>query len=144
MIFQNSKWLAVIEFFLILLWVYAALSKLLTFEEFKGQMHNQTFPLWVANTLIYALPEVELIAAASLVFDKTRLAGLIISFILMALFTGYISLVLLGYWERFPCSCGGILKHMGWKTHLIFNISVLALISIAIKLFTKERRTGDN
>ncbi|MBD1385884.1 hypothetical protein IDJ75_11385 [Mucilaginibacter rigui] len=141
---KNFKWQAVIETFLILMWVYAAMSKLFTFEEFKGQMHNQTLPAGVAQLLIYTLPEAELITAALLVFDKSKLAGLFISFILMLFFSGYIALVLLGYWERMPCSCGGILKVMGWKTHLAFNISILALISIAIKLIIEERRLGDN
>jgi hypothetical protein len=129
----------VIEFLLILLWIYAALSKLLSFDEFKGQMYNQTFPRGMSVLLIRFLPPVELTAAVLLILSRTRMAGLVLSLVLMGSFTGYISLVLLNFWARVPCSCGGILQHMGWGTHLWFNLFFIALIIIAIQFEIKER-----
>ena len=78
-----------IEFLLILLWVYAALSKLFSFDEFRGQMYNQTFPHWMASSLIYLLPPVELATALLLVPKITRMIGLISSLVLLASFTAH-------------------------------------------------------
>jgi putative oxidoreductase len=134
----------VIEFLLILLWIYAALSKLLSFDEFKGQMYNQTFSRGISGLLIYFLPPLELTAAVLLILNRTRMAGLVLSLVLMASFTVYISLVLLNFWSRVPCSCGGIFQKMGWKPHLWINLFFLALITIAINSKIKERSLCDN
>lgn len=112
------------------------------FGRFQGQMHNQTLPYWLATTLIWSLPEIELITALLLVFSFTRLVGLYASLLLMAVFTGYIALVLLQVFSRVPCSCGGVLKMMGWKVHFFFNIFFLLLSYTGIVLLNRERRAG--
>jgi putative oxidoreductase len=132
----------IIAFLLILLFVYTAASKLMDFEKFKGQMHNQTLPHWLATTLIWTLPEIELIVAFLLIFSVSRLAGLYASLLLMAVFTGYIGLVLLHVFSRVPCSCGGVLKIMGWKVHFFFNLFFVAVIYTGIVFLNRERRVG--
>lgn len=112
---------------LIILFIYAGLSKWLTFAEFRGQLHNQPFPGWLADTLSYTLIPLELLAAVLLCFPGTQRAGLRLSFALMLSFTGYIALIMLHAWDRIPCSCGGIFQHMSWSTHLIVNTAFLAL-----------------
>jgi len=126
---------------LVLLFLYTAISKLLTFEEFKNQMHNQTVPVWMATGLIWTLPAFELITSVLLLFPKWRIAGFWISFLLLTLFTGYILLVLANYFGRVPCSCGGVLKQLGWKTHFGFNVFFLLLSFIGIYLTNRERRS---
>lgn len=125
---------------LVLLFVYAALSKLFTFSDFDQQLHNQSFPGWLADFLLYLLIPVEIISALLLCFRRTMLSGLLISAALLLAFTTYIALVMLHFWERVPCSCGGILSQMGWTAHLIFNSIFLILNLIALYLYTAERK----
>ena len=100
------------------------------FEDFRSQLYNQTFPHLMAGVLLYALPVTEIAAVICLLFRRTSLAGLRLSLCLLLLFTGYIALVLLHFWDRVPCSCGGILGHMSWTTHLVFNC-IFILITLA-------------
>ncbi len=131
---------------LILLYVYAAFSKLADPELFRGQLYNQAFPHGMADILFYALPATELLTVALLIFTATERYGLWLSLCLLLAFTGYIALVLLHWWPRVPCSCGGILSHMGWKTHLLFNGMFLGINIAALrqkgepKTFEQSRR----
>ena len=60
--------------------------------------------------------------------------------ILMMLFTGYAGLVLAHYFGQVPCSCGGVLKNMGWTTHFVFNLFFLLLTAMGIYITYRERR----
>jgi putative oxidoreductase len=126
--------IAITTYLLILLWVYAAVSKLADLSRFRGQMLRQPLPLWLQDTLVYVLPFLELCAALLLARAASQRAGLTISAILLLLFTGYIGLALLGVFDRVPCSCGGILEHMSWGAHFMFNLFYLALTTISIYL----------
>ncbi|MCY1515165.1 hypothetical protein D9M68_497410 [compost metagenome] len=121
---------------LILLWVYTAASKLADLHEFKRQMGNQVFSKAIARFLIVFIPVSEITAALLLLFTKTRYAGFMLSVFLLFLFTSYIGLVLAGYYARVPCSCGGVLKALGWQAHFVFNLCFLALASLALCLET--------
>ena len=127
---------------LILLFVYAAASKLINFGDFKGQLYNQAFPHWLADVLAYVLPSTELLAAVLMIYPRSEMTGLVLSLDLLLLFSGYIALVLLHFWDRVPCSCGGILSHMGWGTHLVFNLFFAALNIIAIRVHLRNRRNS--
>ena len=130
----------VIVFLLILLWTYAALSKLSDFALFKIQMHNQPLPEFVKWLLVYLLPPFELAAAILLIFDRTQFSGIVISAILMFFFTGYVGLALANFFSDVPCSCVGILEHMTWRSHFIFNCAFFLLTLIALYITCKERR----
>lgn len=117
---------------LILLYTYAATSKLFDLSQFRQQLHNQTFPGWLDEPLLYGLPVMEILTALLLFFRRTILTGLYLSLGLLMAFTAYISLVMLHYWDRVPCSCGGILSHMSWTSHLAFNWAFLILNVTAI------------
>jgi len=125
---------------LILLFVYTAVSKLADFDQFNMQMYNQTLPHDVATVLIRTLPGIEILTALLLLFERSRLLGFYISGFLMLLFTGYVALVLLNYFGRVPCSCGGVIKALGWKMHLVFNSFFLLLTVLAIIIIHRERR----
>ncbi|MDT3404251.1 MauE/DoxX family redox-associated membrane protein [Mucilaginibacter terrae] len=125
---------------LVALFVYTALSKWFAFQEFKVQMRVQAVPGWAADFLTWTLPTTELIVALLLITYKWRLIGFWLSLALMTSFTGYIMLVLVGYFGRVPCSCGGVLKSMGWQTHLFFNLFFLLLSILGIYLVNRERR----
>lgn len=135
----RKSFIQTVTFLLILMWVYAAVSKLSDFGHFRIQMHNQALPPSVQALLIYTLPPIELVVAALLLFNKTFLSGIYCSVILMSLFTGYIALSLLHYFSYIPCSCGGILEHMTWQAHLIFNLFFLLLTLTALYITIKER-----
>ncbi|MFD0767142.1 MauE/DoxX family redox-associated membrane protein [Mucilaginibacter lutimaris] len=119
---------------LILLFAYAAISKLAVLRQFRHEMHNQNFPPEAADALTFLIPAVEITAVILLLTEKWLRAGLVLSVILMTLFTGYIGLVLAGYWDRVPCSCGGVLRNMSWQAHFLFNLFFLALSLAAVAL----------
>jgi putative oxidoreductase len=138
----NRILLQVPVFLLVLVWVYAATSKLLDFGRFEKKMHNQVLYPFVQSVLIYCLPATELFTALLLLFDRTLLKGLWLSLGLMMIFTAYIGLALLHFFRHVPCSCGGILENMSWQAHLYFNLFILALDLIAIVIF-KRKEAGD-
>lgn len=117
----------IIAAMLILLWVYTAVSKLSDVDTFQRQLYKQHLDKNLLTVLTWALPLSEITAACFLIFKGTRLIGMAASLILMTIFTGYIALVLLGFFDKIPCSCGGILKNLGWTAHLWFNIIFLFL-----------------
>lgn len=125
----------------ILLWVYTAGSKLTDLQAYQQQMSLQVFSPGVTVVLLYLIPFLEIIAAILLLIKKTNKLGLALSLLLMSIFTGYIILIISGYFPKVPCSCGGVIKAMGWKAHLIFNIFFIsaAMLSLFIKLKPEVR-----
>lgn len=118
----------IICFLLILLFVYAALSKLFDYDSFRQQL--QRIPLLSQfSNAGWILPVAELITAVMLCVRLSRFTGLYISFFLLLAFTIYIAGMLL-LAKHLPCSCGGVLRQMTWTQHLLFNIFFL-LISLA-------------
>ncbi|WP_372976114.1 MauE/DoxX family redox-associated membrane protein [Mucilaginibacter sp.] len=130
----------VVAFFLIVLFIYTAVSKLLDFSQFQKQMELQTLPAWLQLVLIWSLPTIEIITGLLLMFIRTRMVGFYLSALLLIIFTGYIALVLLNYFGRVPCSCGGVIRTLGWGLHLIFNVFFLLLSFLGIYLINRERR----
>ena len=129
----------IISLLLILLMVYAAWAKLNDYYNFRFGLSESPIIAPFANMLVWAVPATELIIAAMLLLPFTRLAGLYASFILMFLFTGYI-IVMLGFYDDIPCSCGGILEEMSWGVHIAFNLLFVFLSAWAIILEKKRRR----
>jgi putative oxidoreductase len=72
---KSKTALDIISFLLILLFIYTAVSKLIYFDQFKGQMYNQTLPHGVATFLIWTLPEIEILTGLLLLFEKTNPYG---------------------------------------------------------------------
>jgi putative oxidoreductase len=124
---------------LIFLWAYAALSKLLNFEQSRNQMLQQVFPVGLAEILAWAVSVAELSTAGLLIFKKTQTAGLYISLFLLIQFTIYTGLVMLNAFGHIPCSCGGILEKMSWGQHLVFNLFFLFMTIIALLPSFRER-----
>jgi hypothetical protein len=132
---KKSVAIEVISSLLILLFVYAALSKLRDYETFKSQLVKSPYISNMADFIAWSIPSGELTISILLAFKQTRLIGLYSSFFLMLVFTGYIYAML--HFSYFvPCSCGGVLSQMSWNQHFIFNIafSVLSLLGIILTL----------
>jgi putative oxidoreductase len=137
---NKGKIISTISFLLILLWVYAAASKLINFDQSRTQMLEQVFPAGFSEILAYAVPLAELGTSALLIFPKTSTAGLNASLFLLIQFTIYIGLVMLNAFGQIPCSCGGIMEKMSWGQHLVFNLFFLFLTLIALFQISKGRR----
>jgi len=122
----------------ILLFIYAAISKFLEGANFTLQIAKSPFITNYASLITWALPVIEILVAALLIFKNTLLFGLYASLFLMSTFTMYIY-SMLHFSFSVPCSCGGILSSMGWHTHLWFNIFFVILSIIGI-LITESPR----
>lgn len=130
---QTNKITASISYLYILLFVYAAVSKFLDFENFLAQLGQSPLLSPFAHFVSTAVIVVELIIAVLLSIPRFRYFALWGAIALMSMFTAYIVIIL--HFSYFvPCSCGGILEKLGWTEHLIFNIVFLFLAVTAILL----------
>ena len=117
----------------ILLFSYASVSKLLDFETFETQLGQSPLLSAYAGTVSVGIIVIELLASSLLIFQKTRLIGLYLSFFLMMIFTTYI-IVILNFSPYIPCSCGGVLQELSWQNHLFFNGAFIILIITSLLL----------
>ncbi len=124
---------------LTVLFLHTAVSKFMGFERFAYDIKNQPFPNELTPFLAWAIPTCELGIVLSFFFERTRIIGLYGSLVLMSLFTVYTSLVLSNAFEYIPCSCGGIVKYLNWKQHLVFNIFFTTISYWGIVLHKKLR-----
>ena len=129
----------VIVFMFVVLFLYAAGSKLTEYKQFVGQMGKSPLLTDFAPTLAWLVPVVEIIVSILLIVHRTKLTGLYASFGLMLLFTLYIAAIL-SFSKELPCSCGGILSMFGWRQHLVFNIAFVGLAVVGIVLMHKETK----
>lgn len=122
----------------ILLFVYAAISKLLDFENFQVQLGQSPLFGAFASWVSWLVPITEIIISFLLCLPRFRKFGLIFALALMTMFTSYIFIIM--HFSSFvPCSCGGILEKMSWNVHLGFNIFFIILVICAI-LFLPETK----
>ena len=131
-----------ISIFFILLFCYAAISKIMDFEKFQIQIKDSPLLGSFSEILPVSIIVIELVLVGLLCYQKTRNTGLLGSFILMLFFTGYIAHMLLTS-ENLPCSCGGILEKMSWTQHLYFNIGCAVLAAIALGINIRNSRPAD-
>ena len=135
--------LEIICFLYISLFVYAAVSKFLDFENFQVQLGQSPLLSAYAEWVVYSIPIVEIFISILLLIPKYRYFGLLFAFGLMVMFSVYI-VIILNYSSFIPCSCGGILSQMSWTEHLIFNISFILLALLAIFLQKKLQSSNYN
>ncbi|EHO11001.1 hypothetical protein HMPREF9714_01430 [Myroides odoratimimus CCUG 12901] len=134
---MKAKYVLIVHYFVVLLFVYAAISKLITFEEFKVQLTQSPLLSMYAGVIAYLVVISELVIAFLLTLRSTKLLGLYLSYSLMVAFSIYIYLIL-NYSDFIPCSCGGVLEKLGWNEHLWFNIIVSVLILLSI-FYTEDK-----
>jgi hypothetical protein len=126
---KNQKWKYLTESISLLftiLFLYTATSKLMEYNVFKEQIATSTILAPISSTLAVTLPLLEIVIAFLLFVPRSRLVGLYLSLGLMIVFTGYI-IAMLSFNEHVPCSCGGIIEKLSWKSHIILNSSLIAL-----------------
>lgn len=117
----------------IFLFTYAAFSKLISYSVFKDQLTQVPFLAFAAPFLVWAVPGVELLVVVLLLWPSLRRYGILSFLGLMLVFTGYLVYTL--YFSPYtPCSCGGIISGMGWRSHILFNLFFIGLAVLAILL----------
>ena len=117
----------------ILLFVYAAASKLMSYNSFYQQLTQSPLLTRFARPASIATPAIEILLSIMLCRPAWRLAGFFLSFSLMLMFTWYVVVIIL-FSDYIPCSCGGILSSMNWQQHLVFNTVFVLLAAIAVLL----------
>ncbi|NIG56465.1 MauE/DoxX family redox-associated membrane protein [Chitinophaga sp. Cy-1792] len=116
-----------------ILFLYTGIMKLREYDVFRSVIETTPILRPIAVPLAWGLPIAELILCLLLLIPATRIKALYGSFVLMILFTGYITALLL-FSPHLPCSCGGVLESMTWTQHLIFNIVFILLAGYALLL----------
>jgi uncharacterized membrane protein YphA (DoxX/SURF4 family) len=136
---KKFNFLDIVCVLLAILFVYAALTKLMVFDEFKAQISKSPLIMHHSWWLVWAVPTVELVVSAILFIPRLRLFALYSSFFIMFVFTIYIGFMLL-FSPNLPCSCGGILSTMGWKEHFFFNVAFTTIAAVGISLSNGQNK----
>jgi len=121
----------VLVFLFILLFVYAAVSKFIDFEEFQHQLGQSPLLGSYAHIVVWLVPLSELIVALMMIFKSTQRFAIFTFYTMMVMFTVYI-VIILNFTSFIPCSCGGVLEELGWTEHLIFNLVFVLLAMVAL------------
>jgi len=121
----------------VFLFIYAATSKLMDFEHFKIQLGQSPLLSSFAQWLSVLVPAAEFMICIMLIFPRYRMEGLFSAYGLMIMFTAYI-FIILNYTSFIPCSCGGVLEKLDWRSHMIFNLVFVLLAIVAILLYNQR------
>ena len=136
--FKRQVLIECISALLIMLFLYASLSKFLDFTTFTGEMNNQPLPKSWTPFLVWFIPCSEILMCIALLFERTRLWGFYASLGFMSLFTIYSIFIILNFFGRIPCSCGGVIKRLTWRQHIVLNLFFVALSIAGIILQRKK------
>jgi uncharacterized membrane protein YphA (DoxX/SURF4 family) len=121
----------IICFLFQILFLYAAFSKLLDYENSRLQLGQSPLLNSWAGLLVWLVPLAEIILSIMLAIKATRLVGMYGAFTLMVVFTAYI-VAILHFSDYIPCTCGGVLAALSWQQHLVFNIAFIVLAATGI------------
>ena len=123
----------------ILLFIYAASSKLLDYQKFVVELGKSPLLSAFSQLVSWMIPMVEIGICILLLFKGIQLVALYACFCLMVIFSGYI-IAILNFSEYIPCSCGGILENMSWTQHFWFNILFVVLGAWAVLLYPNKNK----
>ncbi len=130
----QNVFLEMVCFLYIILFTYAAISKLIDFENFQTQLGQSPLLSTYAASISFLVIFAELWLVLALSLRVSRIKALYLSVGLMTVFTTYIILIL-NFSSFIPCSCGGILEKLGWTKHLIFNLFFIFIGSCNLLLY---------
>jgi uncharacterized membrane protein YphA (DoxX/SURF4 family) len=128
---KKSLYVDITSGLLILLFIYAAASKLMDYQKFRVQIGQSPLLTAYAGFWTWLVPVAEVVVSVMLAVPTFKLTGLYLSFSLLVMFSAYITTIK-WFSDYVPCSCGGVLQHMSWGTHLVFNIFFVILSASAI------------
>ena len=138
---KRSLLVDAVAFFLIFLFLYTGLVKLMEIKQFKEQLVSSPIVGSMAGVIAWALPIGEILLSIVLFIPIWRIKGLYISAALMILFTLYVIGILL-IDSNLSCSCGGIVEELTPKQHLLFNTASIILSVLAILIARRQEFTG--
>jgi len=138
--FNRKKIIEIISALFIVLYLYTALDKIYNFNFFRAQLTGYPYIQHYPQTVALVVPMVEIAVSCLLYFSVTRRIGLYAALLLITVFTVYLILMLMNNAADLPCTCGGVLKNMTWKQHIVFNISFVFLALSAIRLELKVNK----
>jgi uncharacterized membrane protein YphA (DoxX/SURF4 family) len=139
---MKRTFLEIICGLLILLWGYAAFSKLFIYDAFRFQLLGHKLLMHHAALVAWLVPAVEIGIALLLIMPRTRLAGLYVSMGMLAVFTAYIAYMFMFYPHK-PCSCGGIISKLSWKQHIAFNVGFMVLAWVGVWKWQRSPPSGE-
>lgn len=99
---------------------------------------NQVFPDGINQVLLYTIPGLEILIGALLLLPRFRQMALLGSTVLMLAFSLYVGAVLLDFFGRVPCSCGGVIESLSWEWHFVLNLFFLLVSSIGYFFGTRK------
>lgn len=134
---RSSIHTLIVSLLLVILFGYTGIAKITDFGSFRSAVLNQPFPSDWGERIAVGVPAAELLLVGLLLFDSTRLAGLVGSLVLMTAFTVYVGLIWIGAFERTPCGCAGILDALGWGEHLAVNMVFVGISVVGIYVYRK-------
>ena len=108
-----------LRFFMILFWVYVALDKLWNLQNFHIALIRQPFPDPWAGILFWLLPLSELVLVILFSLHRFKIKKhkffnpFLLSALILAVFTVYIGLGIVGLYTQKPCGCASVFI-MGW------------------------------
>lgn len=138
---------SVTSYLLVFLFTYTALSKIIDHESFKSSILQSPLIKNQATAISWLIPGLEILIVIMLLFCRLRNIGLLISLLLMTMFTGYI-IYMISFVPHLPCSCGGVIQQLSWSNHVWFNCAFIVLIITVLfssykdKLFIAINRTS--
>lgn len=125
----------------IFLFSYTAMNKIMAIKQFQFTLAKSPLISEMAPFVAVLIPIIEMAIVLLLLLPQLRKIGLWSSLVLMALFTVYIGYMVI-YIPHLPCSCGGVLKYLSWREHLMFNTFFVSLAVLAIILDKNEKYNG--
>ena len=120
------------------LFVYTATSKLLTFDYFELQLSRMPLISVYSAYLVWMVPCIEYIIVILLLFPKHVRSAYYLSLGLLTGFTSYLIWVL-NSGKSVPCSCGGVLTTLSWKAHILFNMTCMAMAVVSILILNHQK-----
>ncbi|WP_435138477.1 MauE/DoxX family redox-associated membrane protein [Formosa sp. A9] len=126
-----AKLVAIVTLAYSVLFIYAAIQKLIEVEQFRIQLGQSPILTTYADYIMYALPLGELVLGFTIFSHKFKRQVLYVSYSLMVMFTTYIILIL-NFSDYIPCSCGGVLEKLGWTEHIVFNLVFIIIAIIGL------------
>lgn len=136
---MKNKWIIeVISAILIAIFVYAASVKLLNYSLFVTQLHTHPLLKHFAGTIAWIVPAMELFLSVLLLLPVTRRKGLYGSAFILLIFTIYLGFMFLSG-KPLPCTCGGFISTFTWRQHIIFNLGLILLSIIGIRLYNSAK-----
>lgn len=140
-IYSAKKVKGVIAFIITLICIFlfltAGYSKFIDHEKFESGLANVALIGSAARIISWAVPIIEITISLLLIIPKTNIAGLYAFTATMIVFTIYILSMFL-WAKELPCSCNLIIKNLSWAGHLWFNLIIIGLSILAIKINQKN------